>query len=318
MAARQLFAKKINAFRPIRYLQAVRLRKFCSEPVVKRTHVSEFPNVQTVAEKPEHKLGSLQEFTQNMTADDHIRIACTRPLNKVDYWRERLEKTWVAMLVVGLIGAAAINIRYTMNSMEGNLVMTKQAESVGIAQIGLEPWEMIDQDGNPVYSTDLLGKYTLIYFGFSFCPDVCPAELNKMSKAIEILESRNIQIPGAIVPIFVSVDPRRDSPEVIKKYCEQFHPKIVGLTGTVKQLAHFAHVMKTYFSQPPDLGTDYILEHSTYMYFTDRKGNYVDITKSEHNAENVADLVCKWIYKNDRALNPERSWIKELTQRWKN
>merc|ERR1719245_2651410 len=111
-------------------------------------------------------------------------------------------------------------------------------------------WEMIDHKGNRVSHIDYLGKYLLIYFGFTFCPDVCPRELTKMANAMRLLEERGFKIGEDMLPVFVSVDPKRDTPELIKKYIRQFHPEIYGLTGSPQQVAQFAKVYKAYFSTP--------------------------------------------------------------------
>merc|ERR1712216_419557 len=105
-----------------------------------------------------------------------------------------------------------------------------------------------------------------------------------------------------------SVDARRDTPALVKKYLAQFHSDILGLTGSADQLAHFAEVMKTYFSKPPELDADYtvwhvfphcVLEHSTYMYFLDKQGRFVDITKSEDDPKVVADKICEWLAQDE-------------------
>ena len=156
---------------------------------------------------------------------------------------------------------------------------------------------MIDTDGKQYSREDSLGKYMLIYFGFTFCPDVCPVEMEKLAKIADILESRGI---GDIVqPTFVSVDYRRDTPDMVRRYIQSFtggdDKKIKGLCGTREQMEHFARVMKTYFSDPPALEEDYILEHSTYMYFTGTDGAFKKLTNTEDGAEVLADKISLWV-----------------------
>ena len=159
--------------------------------------------------------------------------------------------------------------------------------------INLHSWEMLDHNGNLVKKEDFMGKYTLIYFGFTFCPDVCPIEMKKLGDIADILDKRGLL--NQVIPIFVSVDYKRDSPKVIKTYMEQYSDKLYGLCGSKEQLTHFARVMKTYFSNPPDLEEDYILEHSTYMYFTGKDGNFKNLTNTEDGPQVLANKVAQWI-----------------------
>merc|ERR1719361_2225259 len=106
-----------------------------------------------------------------------------------------------------------------------------QVEHAGRALIGGD-WEMLDMHGSTVTNKDFLGKYMLIYFGFTYCPDVCPRELKKLSGALDILKERGVR--EHVVPLFVSVDPARDGPEQVRQYVSQFHPEILGLTGSLQ------------------------------------------------------------------------------------
>jgi len=243
--------------------------------------------------------------------EDLVLIYCDQPKTKDQFWKERLERSYIGLIVFGLIGAAIMNLKHTMESSEAarGMGFSQDAGSVGKAQVGLEGWTMIDMNGKSISNLDLLGKYSLMYFGFSFCPDVCPREMKKLGEVIDLVRAEGIAIHDEFVPLFISVDPRRDSPDVIKKYCAQFHPDIFGITGTFRQLEHFADVMKTYFSQPPELGVDYILEHSTYMYFTDKEGNFIDITRSDDDAETIRDMIIKWIAED---TDEEKTFLQKL------
>jgi len=255
--------------------------------------------------------GETLKQPEMVSPEDFVIIYCDQPKTKEQFWKEKMERTYIGLLVFGLIGAAVMNLKYTMEMSENarGAGLSQDAGKVGKAQVGLEGWTMIDMNGKSISNLDLLGKYTLMYFGFSFCPDVCPREMKKFGEIIDLVRAEGIKIHEEFVPLFVSVDPRRDSPEVIKKYCAQFHPDIFGITGTFKQLDHFANVMKTYFSQPPELGVDYILEHSTYMYFTDKEGNFVDITRSDDDAQTIRDLILKWT-SQDKV--DDKSFLKKL------
>lgn len=141
--------------------------------------------------------------------------------------------------------------------------------------IGATNYELIDQDGNTRTKKDFLGKWFLLYFGFTHCPDICPEELEKMAEVIDLVDGDKT-IPN-LLPVFVSVDPERDTPEVVKKYIGEFHDKFVGLTGTREQVKQAAKTFRVYFSAGPrDEDNDYIVDHSIVMYLMNPQGNFVD------------------------------------------
>ncbi|EFP91782.1 uncharacterized protein PGTG_17782 [Puccinia graminis f. sp. tritici CRL 75-36-700-3] len=153
----------------------------------------------------------------------------------------------------------------------------RASKSVGKVKIG-GPFELVNaQDGKPFTEKDLLGKFSLIYFGFTNCPDICPEELDKMCAVINrIAEDKNIKIP--IQPIFISVDPNRDTPEAISKYLEEFDHKMIGLTGDYDSIKKMCKVYRVYFSTPPNVkpGEDYLVDHSIFFYLMAPNGNFVD------------------------------------------
>src|SRR5690349_741304 len=99
------------------------------------------------------------------------------------------------------------------------------------------PFTLTNQDGRQVSERDFAGKYRIMYFGFTHCPDVCPTDLAVIGQALRRLEKNDPAKAARVVPVFVSVDPERDSPAVLKEYVAAFHPRLVGLTGTPKQIA---------------------------------------------------------------------------------
>lgn len=134
------------------------------------------------------------------------------------------------------------------------------------------PFSLVDHTGRRVTEKDFLGKYMLVFFGFTYCPDVCPTELQVMSAALDELgpEGDNIQ------PVFVSIDPERDTPEVLKQYVENFHPRLVGLTGSPEEIAAIAHAYRVYYKKVESSGAsgDYEMDHSTTIYLMDREGRF--------------------------------------------
>ena len=236
-------------------------------------------------------------------------------------------RVWVPriFLAVWALAFATAGLYTLVKSIETEgFTATQNAGSGG--DVNQSSWEMVDHNGKTITKELFLGKYTLIYFGFTFCPDVCPIEMKKMAEIADILKTRGLldteltigdkenknnkndkkkskNKGGKVVPVFVSVDFKRDSPKVVKKYVNEYSDKIYGLCGNQKQLEHFARVMKTYFSKPPSMEEDYILEHSTYMYFTDTNGQFMHLTRTDDGAELLADKIAMWIAEDQGTIS---------------
>lgn len=149
------------------------------------------------------------------------------------------------------------------------------------------PFNLIDQHGNPFTEKELEGRYSLIYFGFSMCPDICPDELEKMSEMLNVINKDEKKV----IPVFITCDPARDSPEVLKEYLAEFHPDIIGLTGTYDEIKKTCKAYRVYFSTPPDLkpGQDYLVDHSIFFYFMDPEGKYLDVFGRQYTAETAVE-----------------------------
>lgn len=142
----------------------------------------------------------------------------------------------------------------------------------GKANIG-GPFDLLDKDGNPVSHMDYRGKYMIIYFGYTFCPDVCPTSLGEISTALDLLSEDERK---KIVPIFISVDPERDTPAVVGDYVKHFHSQMVGLTGSLAGVKAVAKSYKAYFSKgEPDEDGDYSVDHTSYTYVMGPDGQFV-------------------------------------------
>lgn len=128
------------------------------------------------------------------------------------------------------------------------------------------PFQLVDHNGQAVSEADFAGKFMLIYFGFTHCPDFCPTELQIMGNAMDELGAEGAQV----VPIFITVDPERDTPESIKDYVAAFHPRMIGLTGSLAQVEAAAKAYKVYFKKQPgpggEAGDDYQVDHTVFVY----------------------------------------------------
>jgi protein SCO1/2 len=143
--------------------------------------------------------------------------------------------------------------------------------TTGEALIG-GPFELVDQTGNKVTDQTYKGKLMLIYFGFTYCPDACPTALGVMSAAIEKLGT----VGDRVVPILITVDPERDTPAVLKDYVSNFHPRMVGLTGTAEQIAQAAKAYRVFYQKAPGATPgEYLMDHTTLVYLMDENGKYI-------------------------------------------
>jgi cytochrome oxidase Cu insertion factor (SCO1/SenC/PrrC family) len=141
----------------------------------------------------------------------------------------------------------------------------------GTALIG-GPFALTNQDGRQVTEKDFLGRYMLVFFGYTYCPDICPTELQVMTAAIDMMGEDG----KAIAPVFVTVDPQRDTPEVIKAYVENFGPDLVGLTGAPEDIASVTKAYRVYYAKAGDTASDeYLMDHSSIIYLMGRDGRFV-------------------------------------------
>lgn len=143
-------------------------------------------------------------------------------------------------------------------------------DTSGSTSIGA-PFALVDQDGKVVTDKSLHGRYVLLYFGYTFCPDVCPTTLARIARVLDKLGAR----AGDFVPVFVTVDPERDTPKVLKSYLAAFGPRFVGLTGKPADIAHVAHAYRVFYAKHPLGNGSYSVDHSSVIYLLDRDGKFV-------------------------------------------
>jgi cytochrome oxidase Cu insertion factor (SCO1/SenC/PrrC family) len=133
------------------------------------------------------------------------------------------------------------------------------------------PFSLTDQTGRRRNDTEFRGKLLIIYFGYTYCPDVCPTDLQQIGLAVEHLGD----VGSAVQPLFITIDPARDTPEVLAQYVPSFHPRLLGLTGTSDEIAAVAQEFKVVYTkyQPSD-GGPYLIDHTGFVYIVDRSGKY--------------------------------------------
>lgn len=174
---------------------------------------------------------------------------------------------WIVIL--GLIAVVAIGGAFILNFTRPARDLPTVSSTISIGG----PFTLVDHDGTTVTDADYRGRYALIFFGYTYCPDVCPTAMQTISDTMDLLESDADQVQ----PLFVSVDPERDTPEVLKSFVSNFHPQMIGLTGNPEQVAAVAKAYKVYFQKVEEEGVDedeYLVNHSSIIYLMGPKGEF--------------------------------------------
>ena len=157
---------------------------------------------------------------------------------------------------------------------------------VGLALGG--PFSLVDETGRPVTEASFAGRWMLVYFGFTYCPDVCPTELGAMASALDALGPA----ADSVVPVFITIDPERDTPAAMADYVSRFHPRLKGLTGTPEQIAEAARRYRVYYakSRRAEAG-DYLMDHSSFIYLVGPDGRVRSLFRPETTPESMAAAI---------------------------
>lgn len=163
------------------------------------------------------------------------------------------------------------------------------------ARIG-GPFTLIDQDGKTVRDTDFNGKYRLMYFGYAYCPDVCPVDVQKLMQGLKAFEKDNPVAAAKLQPIFISIDPERDTPAVLKQFTANFHPRLIGLTGDPKTIAAVAKEYAVYYRKAGGSSPrDYLVDHSRQTYLMGPEGKPIALVPQEGAPQEIAGVLAQWV-----------------------
>lgn len=183
-----------------------------------------------------------------------------------------------------IVSIALIAVVVVVGVIAGRSMLTDDKSPVLIGG----PFTLTDHTGKQVTDKDYAGKYMLIYFGYTFCPDVCPTSLSIIGDALPLLDADQ---QNKLVPIFITVDPERDTPEMMASYVPNFHDKMVGLTGSLAEVKAVVKAYRAYFAKTGDDGSGiYTVDHSSRTYLMGPDGAY--ITSFSH-ATPAADIAKK-------------------------
>lgn len=204
--------------------------------------------------------------------------------------KERLIRMLIALLV-GLAVVLAYVAWQVWQDMQRARVAgdaVQNAPAAARQDVG-GPFTLVDHTGQTVTQADFAGQYLLVYFGFTYCPDVCPTELANMAAAMGQLDEA---VAEQVQPVFITIDPERDTPQAMADYVDLFHPRMIGLTGSEEQIAEVAGEYRVYYRRVDSSEfTDYQMDHSSFVYLMGPDGENLAVFPPQTPADRMADAI---------------------------
>uniref|UniRef100_A0A2D4P968 Thioredoxin domain-containing protein n=1 Tax=Micrurus surinamensis TaxID=129470 RepID=A0A2D4P968_MICSU len=201
-----------------------------------------------------------------------------RPSSQGRSWGPRPEPHYplrTRLLVFSIITLQLVLAWLYFKSEKEKQDKQKRIEELRKVAVGQGNFQLVDHTGRACSKEDLKGSWILLYFGFTHCPDICPEELEKMSRVVNMLDA-DPKLPR-LQPIFITVDPERDTVEAVAKYVKEFHPRLRGLTGTPEQVKETGRSYRVYYSTgPKDEDNDYLVDHTVILYLLAPDGRFLD------------------------------------------
>lgn len=158
------------------------------------------------------------------------------------------------------------------------------------------PFALTNQDGRRQSDTDFAGKYRLVYFGYTFCPDVCPVDMQVIGAGLRKFEEQDRARAERVQPIFITVDPARDTPEVLRAFVRNFHPRLIGLTGSEAEIANVARAYAVHYNrETPNAQGAYLVDHTRIVVLYGPNGEPVAIIPHDQGPDGVAAELARWV-----------------------
>lgn len=202
--------------------------------------------------------------------------------------------SWKSLGIAGVMGLGIFAF-YRHKREEKMTRPMMQQKTIGKALLG-GPFSLVDSDGVPVTEETFRGQWMVLYFGFTYCPDICPSELVKLGKVLGKLDKTD-GVGPVITPVFISVDPKRDSVKQLEFYKKDFHPRMRFLTGTPEQVKRAAKAYRVYYTntnaktENDDDDWDYLVDHSIVMYFVSPEGEFLEFFTQLAEVDEICDRI---------------------------
>ena len=192
------------------------------------------------------------------------------------------------ILLLGLAGWLYMQPRGQLDGGSFDSSTTGQESSLGV------DYSLTSQDGSTVSRSDFAGSFQLYYFGYTYCPDVCPTSLAVMGQAMSRLERQDPEAAARIQPLFITIDPERDTPEVLADYVVHFHPRLIGLTGSPEEIAAVAKGFRVFAQKGDERGeNDYLMDHTSAFILMDPEGRFIRLFTHGTPPEEIAAALAK-------------------------
>ena len=201
-----------------------------------------------------------------------------------------MTKLYASAALVGVVAFLGASAWYVLsNSPDDEFIECRQGQVAG-GDIG-GPFTLVNTKGQTVTDKEVLTKPSLVYFGYTFCPDVCPMDMARNVEAVDLLAEKGIEV----TPVFISIDPARDTPDALADYATNMHPNLVALTGSDEQVRLASQAYKTFY-QRQDTGDEYyLMDHSTFTYLVLPDKGFVDFFRREVTSEQMAESVACFV-----------------------
>ena len=187
---------------------------------------------------------------------------------------------------VTLVAVIAVTWALSMGGGDETFAQCRGGTVAGDAAIG-GPFELVNGDGETVTDKDVITKPSLLYFGYTFCPDVCPFDVARNADAVDMLE----EMGHVVTPVFITIDPNRDTPEVVKDYAFNMHERMIALTGSDEQIANVSSAYRTYYNAHDQSDEYYLVDHSTFSYLVLPEHGFVDFFRRDMSADAMAERI---------------------------
>ncbi|HEX9857927.1 MAG TPA: SCO family protein [Paracoccaceae bacterium] len=207
-----------------------------------------------------------------------------------------MTKLYAGVAVAAVAGLLAGSAYWIYAARSGDAFAACRGGQVAGGTIG-GPFTLVDETGQTVTDADVITRPSLIYFGYTFCPDVCPLDSARNAEAVDILEEQGLEV----TPVFISVDPKRDTPEVLAEFTDNLHPRMIGLTGSEAQVKAASQAYKTYFKLNDAEDEFYLVDHSTFTYLVLPETGFADFFKRDVTADQMAERVACFANAGDAA-----------------